>query len=95
MANELFPACPEDQYDLEFYVPELGEIVVFVSYDYDGDEDQSSAEITAAFDDNGPIELTGDQQSYLEDCALEIIEDKIRAKALHDHWDDRSDYDQF
>jgi hypothetical protein len=95
MTNELFPACPEDQYELFFEVPGLGEIKVFVSYDYDDDEDQASAEITAAFDDNGLIELTGDQQSYLEDDALELIGYKIRAKALHDHWDDRSDYDQF
>lgn len=91
MTNELFPACPADEYDLEFYVPELGEIMVFVSYDCD-DDDQSSAEITAAFDENGPIELTGAQQSYLEDCALEIIEDKIRAKSLHNSWDSSCDY---
>ena len=91
MTNELFPNCPDDQYELFFEVPGLGEIKVFVSYEYDDDEDQASAEITAAFDDNGLIELTGDQQSYLEDDALELIGYKIRAKNLHDYWDSSCD----
>lgn len=89
MTNELFPNCPADEYELVFEVPGLGEIKVFVLFD--DEDDQETAQITAAFDDNGPIELTDTQQNYLEDCAIDIIVDKIRAKNLHDYWDSSCD----
>ena len=89
MTNELFPNCPAEEYELFFEVPGLGEIKVFVLFD--DEDDQETAQITAAFGDEGPIDLTGDQQSYLEDCAIDIIVDKIRAKNLHDYWDSSCD----
>ncbi len=90
MTNELFPNCPADEYELFFQIPGLGEVVVFVFFD--NEDDQETAQVTAAFDETGPIELTDEQQISIEEDAIDIIADKIRTQNLHDSWDNSCDY---
>jgi hypothetical protein len=90
MTNELFPNCPADEYELFFEIPGRGEVCVFVFFD-DEEEDEETAQVTAAFDENGPIELTDEEQFSIEEDSIDIIVDKIRAKNLHDSWDSSCD----
>lgn len=89
MTTELFPNCPKDEYELFFEIPGRGEVCVFVFFD--DEDDQETAQVTAAFDETGPIELTDEEQFSIEEDAIDIIVDKIRTKNLHDYWDSSCD----
>jgi len=71
------PPLPAGEHELTFHVPGIGEVLVYVDFHREilsYDESESSAIITAAFSDDGPITLTEDQQYELEVEAAEIIE---------------------
>jgi len=71
------PPLPNGEYDLLFDVPGIGEVLVYVDFHREilsYDESESSACITAAFSDDGPITLTEAQQYRLEEDAADIID---------------------
>jgi hypothetical protein len=77
------PPLPNGEYDLIFYVPNVGEVLVYVDFHREilsYDEVEVSARITAAFSDDGPVTLTSDQQYELEEEAAEIIDRREEEK---------------